>query len=75
MNKRQSNAVKVYSVVSSFIFEIIITVGVSFAIGYYLDILLHTVFIFKFIFIVIGVFAGIRNLILRVSKLEDKNEK
>lgn len=75
MNKKHSNAMKVYSVVSTFVFEIIITVGISFFIGYYLDQLLHTVFVFKLIFIVIGVFAGIKNLIDRVTKLEDRNEE
>ncbi len=75
MNKKQNNSMRVYSIVSSFIFEIAITVGISFAIGYYLDILFHSVFVFKFIFIVIGVFAGIKNLIDRVSKLEEKNEE
>lgn len=75
MNKRQNNSMKVYSIVSSFVFEIIVTVGISFAIGYYLDILFHSVFVFKFLFIVIGVFAGIKNLINRVTKLEEKNER
>ncbi|MBN2605635.1 MAG: AtpZ/AtpI family protein [Bacilli bacterium] len=71
MNEKQKNAMKVYAAVSSFGFEIIITVGISFAIGYFLDVLLNTVFVFKLIFIVIGVFAGIKNLIDRVTKLED----
>lgn len=76
MNEKQKNAMKVYAAVSSFAFEIIFTVGISFAIGYFLDMLLNTVFVFKIIFIVIGVFAGIKNLIDRVTKLEDQeNEK
>lgn len=73
MKESQKNALKVYSVVSSFLFEIIITVGLSFFIGYFLDEWLNTVFVFKLIFIVIGVFAGIRNLIVKVTKLEDKD--
>ena len=68
MNKGQKNAMKVYSAVSSFLFEIVITVGISFFIGYFLDEWLNTVFVFKLIFIVVGVFAGIRNLIKRVAK-------
>jgi len=75
MNEKQKNAMKVYAAVSSFGFEIIFTVGISFAIGYFLDYLLHTVFVFKLIFIVIGVFAGIKNLIDRVTKLEDNDGK
>ena len=73
MNKGQKNAMKVYSAVSSFLFEIVITVGISFFIGYFLDEWLNTVFVFKLIFIVVGVFAGIRNLIKRVAKLEDSD--
>jgi len=75
MDKKQKNAMKVYVAVSSFGFEIIFTVGISFAIGDFLDYLLHTVFVFKLIFIIIGVFAGIKNLIDRVTKLEDKDEE
>lgn len=75
MNEKQKNALRVYSIVSSFMFEIIITVGVSYFIGYVLDEVLNTVFVFKIIFIVLGVFAGIRNLIKRVSKLEDIDGK
>lgn len=75
MNKKQQNAFKVYSIVSSFIFEIIATVGISFLIGYFLDELLNTVVVFKIIFIVIGVFAGLKNLVSRVAKLEDKDEE
>ena len=75
MNEKQKNALRVYSIVSSFMFEIIITVGVSYFIGYVLAEVLNTVFVFKIIFIVLGVFAGIRNLIKRVSKLEDIDGK
>ncbi|MCK5388540.1 MAG: AtpZ/AtpI family protein [Candidatus Izimaplasma sp.] len=73
MNEKQKNAFRVYSVVSSFLFEIIITIGISIAIGYFLDEWLNTVFVFKLIFIIIGVFAGIRNLIVKVSRLEDQD--
>jgi F0F1-type ATP synthase assembly protein I len=75
MKSNQKKALKIYSIVSSFIFEIIATVGISFVIGYFLDEWLHTVFVFKFLFIMIGVFAGIRNLIKRVYKVEESNEE
>ena len=71
MNKKQKNAFRVYSIVSGFLYEIIIIVGISIAIGYFLDEWLNTVFVFKLLFIIIGIFAGIRNLIVRVSRLED----
>lgn len=75
MNDKQRDALKVYSIVSGFMFEIIVAVGVMTAIGYFLDELLNTVVVFKIIFIIIGVFAGIRNLIVRVSRLEDPDGK
>lgn len=75
MKKNSNTGLKVYAAVSSFMFEIIVTVGISFFIGYFLDEWLHTVFVFKLIFIVIGVFAGIRNLIKRVAKLEESDEE
>ncbi|MFK5884132.1 MAG: AtpZ/AtpI family protein [Candidatus Izemoplasma sp.] len=71
MNDKQRDALKVYSIVSGFVFEIIVAVGVMTALGYFLDELFNTVVVFKIIFIIIGVFAGIRNLIVRVSRLED----
>lgn len=64
---------KIYSVVSSFMYEILATVGVSFLIGYFLDKWLDTVFVFKLIFIILGVFAGVRNLIKRVYKVENSD--
>jgi len=75
VNSNQKKAMKIYSVVSSFFFEIVVTVGISFAIGYFLDQWLNTVFVFKLIFIILGVMAGIRNLIKRVYKVEESNEK
>ena len=74
MKSSQKKALKIYSVVSSFIFEILVTVGLGFAIGYFLDLWLNTVVVFKIIFIVLGVFAGIRNLIVRVNKVEETDD-
>lgn len=72
MNKHKKS-MKIYSVVSSFMYEILATVGVSFLIGYFLDKWLDTVFVFKLIFIILGVFAGVRNLIKRVYKVENSD--
>ncbi len=73
MNKKQRNAFKVYTVVSGFLYEIIAILFLAIAGGYFLDKWLNTVFVFKLIFIIIGIFAGIKNLIDRVSKLEEKD--
>jgi len=72
-NKKKS--LKIYSIVSTFMYEIIATVGISFMVGYFLDKWLHTVFVFKLVFIIIGVLAGVRNLIKRVYKVEESNEE
>lgn len=73
MASNKNKSMRIYSVVSTFIYEIIATVGISFIIGYLLDMWLHTVFVFKLLFIIIGVFAGIRNLIKRVYKVEQSD--
>lgn len=75
MASQKSKSLKIYSVISTFMYEIIATVGISFLIGYFLDKLLNTVFVFKLVFIIIGVFAGIRNLIKRVYKVEKSDEE
>lgn len=75
MASKKKTSMKIYSVVSTFMYEIIATVGISFLIGYFLDKWLNTVFVFKLLFIIIGVFAGIRNLIKRVYKVERSNEE
>jgi F0F1-type ATP synthase assembly protein I len=54
-------------------YEIIATVGISFLIGYFLDEWLNTVFVFKLVFIILGVLAGVRNLIKRVYKVENSD--
>jgi len=76
MDNKSREAFKVYSIVSNFIFEVIFIIGVSFAIGYFLDEWLNTVVVFKIIFVLLGVFAGLRNFILRISKVGvDEDDK
>ncbi len=73
MKEKQKNAFKVYTIVSGFIYEIIAILFLAIVGGYFLDKWLNTVFVFKLFFIIIGIFAGIKNLIDRVSKLEEKD--
>lgn len=75
MNKNQKKAVKIYAIASTFFYEIIVIVGILFGVGYLLDEWLNTVFVFKLIFIIIGVFAGLRNVIKRVIKVESEDEE
>ena len=71
-NKR---SVKGIVIASSFALEAIIIVGLFTLAGYFLDRWLHSVFVFTLIFIVIGVFAAVYNIIKKVNKVEEKNGK
>ena len=71
MDKEQKNALKAYAIVSSFLFSILVIIGIGFGIGYFLDELLNTNIIFKVLLSLIGIFSGIIYLIIRVNKLED----
>ncbi len=75
MDEKQKNALKAYSLVSSFLFSILIIIGIGFGVGYFLDELFNTVFIFKVLLSLFGIFSGIIYLIVRVNKLEDKDGK
>lgn len=71
-NKR---SVKGIVIASSFALEAMIIVGIFTLTGYFLDLWLHSVFVFTLIFILIGVFAAVYNIIKKVNKVEDKNGK
>ena len=71
MDKKQKNALKAYAIVSSFLFSIVVIIGVGFGIGYFLDELLNTNIVFKVLLSLTGIFSGIIYLIVRVNKLED----
>ena len=71
MDKEQKNALKAYAIVSSFLFSILVIIGIGFGIGYFLDELLNTNIIFKVLLSLTGIFSGIIYLIVRVNKLED----
>ena len=71
MDKEQKNALKAYAIISSFLFSILIIIGIGFGLGYILDELLNTKIVFKVSLSLIGIFSGIIYLIVRVNKLED----
>lgn len=60
---------KAYAIVSTFVFEVILVVGVFVTIGYFLTEWTNSV-VFIIIFSILGVFAGIFNLIRKVNKVE-----
>jgi len=74
MSKNKMN-VKGILIATSFAFEAMIIVGVSTLAGYFLDKWLNTVFVFTLLFILVGVFAGIYNLIRKINKVEEKDGK
>lgn len=57
-------------IASSFAFEVIIVVGLFTALGYILDRWLGTNPLLLIVFILIGVFAGVYNLIRKINKVE-----
>ena len=67
--------VKGIMIATSFAFEAMLIVGLFTLLGYLLDMWLRTVFIFTLLFILLGVFTGIYNLIKKINKVEEKNGK
>lgn len=64
--------IKAFGIVSMFIYEVLVAIGIGYAIGYGLDRLFDFELLFKAIFMVIGMFAGIRNLIVKALKLGEE---
>jgi F0F1-type ATP synthase assembly protein I len=75
MNSDQKKGVKIYAIASTFFYEVLLIVAVLFFLGYLLDTWLNTVFVFKAIAIILGVLAGIRNIIKRIYKVENDDER
>jgi F0F1-type ATP synthase assembly protein I len=67
--------VKGLLIATNFAFEAMILVGLFTLAGYFLDKWLGTVFIFTLLFILIGVFAGVYNIIKKINKVEEKDGK
>lgn len=55
---------KAYAVITSFIFTLVITIFAAIFLGTYLDELLNTKFVFMISFLIIGIIASFRNLII-----------
>jgi F0F1-type ATP synthase assembly protein I len=75
MNNDRKKGVKIYAIASTFFYEVLLIVAVLFFLGYLLDTWLNTVFVFKAIAIILGVLAGIRNIIKRIYKVENDDER
>ncbi len=74
MSENKMN-VKGLLIATNFAFEAMILVGLFTLAGYFLDKWLGTVFIFTLLFILIGVFAGVYNIIKKINKVEEKDGK
>lgn len=71
MDDKQKNALKAYSLVSSFMFSILFIIGIGFGVGYLLDDFFNTEILFKVLLSLLGIFSGIIYLIVKVNNLED----
>lgn len=71
MNSDRKKAAKIYAIASSFFYEVLLVTGLMFGLGYLLDDWLNTVFVFKSLFLILGVLAGVRNVIKRIYRIEN----
>ena len=74
MNKDRKKAARIYAIASSFFYEVLLVTAIMFGFGYLLDEWLNTVFVFKALFLILGVLAGVRNVIKRIYKVENDEE-
>lgn len=66
---------KIIAIAYSFVFEVVVTIGVGFLLGRLLDKWLNTNILFTILFMMIGVFGSLYLLVRRVNKVEDQNEE
>ncbi len=72
---KKNNSLNAVAFVSGFAFTMIVIIGLSVFLGITLDNYLNTNVLFTIVFSVFGIFAGVYNLIRKVSKLEEYNGK
>ena len=72
---KRNEAIAIIGLVSAFAISMILTIGGLVIFGYLLDGWLNTGVVFTIVLGVLGVFAGIYNLIRQVIKLEERNGK
>ena len=69
MNEKQRSS-KVLLIAMQFVANVLVTIGIFLVLGLLLDRWLNTDVLFTIIFIVLGVFAGVYNLIRKVNRVE-----
>lgn len=72
---KKNESLAIIGLVSSFAISMVLTIGGLVIFGVILDGWLNTDVVFTIIFGVLGVFAGIYNLIKQVIRLEEKDGK
>ncbi|QMS85420.1 AtpZ/AtpI family protein [Candidatus Xianfuyuplasma coldseepsis] len=71
-NNKQWN---VLALVSGFVFETLVIIGLGYLVGYYLDLWLNTGFVFTVVLMIVAVFYSIYHLITVVNKQGDEDER
>jgi len=70
MKKKQTSGFYMYQLVIQLFLEMLVTMGLGFFLGRWLDnILFENRQILAFVFLFLGIFIGLRNLIVRMLKL------
>ncbi|PAT02429.1 hypothetical protein CI105_00215 [Candidatus Izimaplasma bacterium ZiA1] len=72
MDKDKKLLIKLFGVVSMFLYEALAAMGIGYLIGLGLDKLFGFEMLFKAIFLVIGILAAVRNLIVKALKLGEE---
>lgn len=71
MDPKKQNNLKVYAIVSGFVFETLLILALGFFAGYYVDQWLNTDVVFTIVLMILSVFYAIYHLIRRVNKSGD----
>ena len=75
MSEKKKNTGKTLAVVSGFVFEVILLIGLGFICGTYLDRWLGTDIVFTVLLMIFFMFFGIVMFIVRINKMEERNGK
>lgn len=72
---KEDSALKAFALVSGFAFMMIVIIGGLLYLGIKLDTYFGLSPLFTILLTIFGIFAGLFNLIRKVSKLEERHEK
>ncbi len=67
--------IRLLAVASNFIWEVLIAIVIGFFLGRWLDGIFDTNRIFMIVFMVVGALAAVRNFMVRVYRLGEKNDE